>query len=95
MPVVHLIVYFVLAAVTPAPVTFSWAVSSTPKIKEQWLRCGLSRGGPYTRYKLSIGAKKTSAVLKVTPGVPLFCVVTAVGSTGIESGASNEVSITP
>jgi hypothetical protein len=76
-------------------VTFSWNLSTTPKIKGQWVRCGLTHGGPYTRYKLSIGAKKTSAVLKVASGIPLFCVVTAVASNGAESGGSNEITITP
>lgn len=83
------------AVVAPVSVTFSWHLSSTLQIKGQWVRCGLTHGGPYTRYKQSLGSKKTSAVLKVTPGIPLFCVVTAVAGNGAESGGSNEIAITP
>ncbi len=88
-------IVFLLAAAAPASVTFSWTLSATPKVKSQWVRCGLAHGGPYTKYKQSVGAKKTSATLKVIAGVPLFCVITAVGANGAESGGSNEISINP
>jgi hypothetical protein len=90
----RVIVGAVLAFATPS-VTLSWIPSATPKTKGQWVRCGVAHLGPYTKYSRNLGAKVRSATLKVAAGVPLFCVVTAVSSNGIESGASNEVSFIP
>jgi hypothetical protein len=81
-----------LAAVS---VVFSWTPSATPGVASQWLRCGLRHGGPYVRYASHLNAKRTSVTLKVPAGIPLFCVVTAVSKAGIESGASDEIAITP
>ena len=76
-------------------VVLTWTPSVTPGIKSQWVRCGLRHGGPYVRYAKNEGAKRTSLTLKVPAGIPLFCVVTAVSKAGIESGASDEIAITP
>ena len=88
-------VFFLMLAFAAQSVTLSWTPSVTPKVKGQWVRCGLTHGGPYTRYKQSVGAKKKSTVLKVAAGIPLFCVVTAVAGNGAESGGSNEIAINP
>jgi hypothetical protein len=78
-----------------ASLTLSWAPSVTPKVKSQWVRCGVVHGGPYTRYAFPLAAVRKSYSFKVPAGVPLFCVVTAVSSSGIESGASNEIKVSP
>jgi hypothetical protein len=78
-----------------ASITLSWTPSVTPKVQSQWVRCGLKHGGPYTKYVFHLEPVRVNHVFKVAVGVPLFCVVTAVGSSGIESGASNEITINP
>jgi hypothetical protein len=79
-----------------ASLTLSWTPSVTPGVKSQWVRCGLVHGGPYTKYAFHlVTVPRTSHTFKVAVGIPLFCVVTAVSGTGVESGASNEIKISP
>jgi len=72
-------------------VSLSWNPSSSTVVGYNVYRGGVS-GGPYTRTNSSLGTLASYTDTSVQSGQTYYYVTTAVDSTGLESGYSNEVS---
>jgi fibronectin type 3 domain-containing protein len=70
--------------------TLSWTASSAPVTGCNLYR-GIQTGGPYTRLNTAIITANTFVDITVSSGETYFYVATAVSSSGVESGFSNEV----
>ena len=71
-------------------VDLSWDPSASTVIGYSVYRATIS-GGPYTKFNSSPNAN-TNYADNTVPGQTYFYVITSVGSTGVESGYSNQVS---
>ena len=80
---------------TPAPqhsVTLSWSPSASSSVAGYNVYRGGKTGGPYTRVNPSADASMSYTDSTVQAGQTYFYVTTAVGSDGVESSYSNQVS---
>jgi hypothetical protein len=80
---------------TAHSVDVSWAASTSSNVQGYNVYRGLTSGGPYTKISPTLSAS-TLAFTDASPvsGTNYFYVVTAVDSNGLESAASNQVSVT-
>jgi hypothetical protein len=83
---------------TPAPlhsVSISWAGSTSSGLEGYNVYRSSVSGGPYTRVSPTLPSNALTYIDQTTAaGQKYFYVITAVGSTGVESVASNEVTVT-
>jgi hypothetical protein len=79
--------------VVPHTVTLNWAPSTSAVVGYNVYR-GLMSGGPYTRINPSADSLTSFKDHTVLGGLEYFYVVSALDSKGIESGFSNQVSVT-
>src|SRR5262245_52886002 len=80
---------------TAHSVDISWLSSTSSNVQGYNVYRGLTSGGPYTKISATLSAS-TLAFTDASPvsGANYFYVVTAVDSNGLESAASNQVSVT-
>jgi hypothetical protein len=79
--------------VVPHTVTLSWAPSTSAVVGYNVYRGSVS-GGPYTRINPSADSLTSFKDHTVLGGLEYFYVVSALDGRGIESGFSNQVSVT-
>lgn len=80
------------AAVAPQ-VTLNWTQSTSPNLADNCVYRGAVTGGPYTQLACSAAPIVTYPDTTVIRGNTYYYVVTAVNTSGIESGYSNEIKV--
>jgi fibronectin type 3 domain-containing protein len=79
-------------AISSHTVGLSWNASSTSGVNGYFVYRGIVSGGPYSKQNSSADASLTFTDSGLISGQTYFYVVTAVDTSNVESGFSNEVS---